>query len=107
MIQREITIDVVKGIGWDWISTTREIAKKARHRNADVCAVLRSVAGCKVAFCCVAVEVLRTHKGYEREYVHVSRTDSLDLSREFADVIREVEADSRFGLFLGVEETAS
>lgn len=107
MNQREITTDVMASFRWPFIVRTREIAKEACHRNADVCAVLRSMAGCWIASHGRTMGIIRTRRGYRRTFkFDVLAMESLDLSQEFSDVISEVEADSRFGLFLSVEERA-
>ncbi|HWG32995.1 MAG TPA: hypothetical protein VN650_02415 [Gemmatimonadaceae bacterium] len=108
MKQREITRDVQAVLPYFRPATARSIAKRARRRNADVCALLRSITGYRVACHGVVLRIVRTRHGYRAPIAGVSTLfgGDLDLSQEFADVIREVEADSRFGLFLGVGETA-
>jgi len=107
MNHREITKDVMHELEWAFAIGTRTLAKRAHHRNAEVCAILRSVDHCHVAFSGQVVTVAHMRYGYYRAIDRsLSGTRVLDLSREFKDVIQEVEADSRFGLFLGVEERA-
>ena len=112
MNQREITRDILAALPVDSPATTRSIAKAARRRNADVCAVLRSLEGMRVYSDRSLCTVKRIRTGPFRGYLRSSSPRgfwmqaSVDRSNQFAEVIAEVEADSRFGLFLGVEERA-
>jgi len=112
MNQREITRDILAALPVDSPATTRSIAKAARRRNADVCAVLRSLEGVRVYSNRSVCTVKRARTGFYRGYYRSSAPRvcwieaSVNRSTEFSDVISEVEADSRFGLFPGVEERA-
>lgn len=87
----------------------RRIAKFARKRNRDVCTLLREAVeiGGRIACKGALFRVLHDHKGYQRTSTmcgpRLWGNQSIDLSTEFADVIAEVENDSGFGLFLGME----